>query len=441
MSTSERKFRVVVVGGGPAGLCLAHSLTLAGIDYVLLEGRDAVVEDTGLGLALWPHCVRILDQFGLLEEARESYLPVYDKYNHRSDGSEITHTELNREIEKSHGHPWMLFRRQKLLELLHSRLPEQDSRILLGKKVVSIDTHPNGVTVHCSDSTIEEGSIVVGCDGIHSSVRRIMRDLMLKASVKVTDSESPMVAQYQMLAVHIDPLPDMEAGRLWETRYDKKNIQVFMLKDQGWIHAYRRLPTPISKPTRQTEEDAVSFATSLMDFQITEDKKFSNLWPVRKWFRLLNLEEGSIHSWHWDRIVLLGDSVHKMTPNSGIGLNQGWQGVASLTNILHKLLETNVAPNTQTLDKAFAEYKAKTEWMAKNSMRLSSLYTRITAWHNAFYKAADYLGPYLGGDLLIFKLLASPIVKKGIVVDFVPERGLPAANIEWDNKAPAEHID
>ncbi|KAH7110381.1 FAD binding domain-containing protein [Dactylonectria estremocensis] len=440
MSASEGKFRVVV-GGGPVGLCLAHSLALAGIDYVLLEGRDTVVEESGLGLALWPHGVRILDQIGLLEEARESYLPVYDKYNHRPDGAEIDHNELYRDIERNHGHPWMLFRRQKLLELLYTRLPEQDSRILVGKKVVSIDTHEYGVTVHCSDGTAEEGSIVVGCDGVHSTVRGIMRDLMLKSSVKVTDSESPMVAQYQMLALHLDPLPDMEVGRLWETRFDKMNIQTFMLKEQGWILAYKRLPTPITKRTRYTDEDAVSFATSFMDCPVTETKKFGDLWSVRRWFRLLNLEEGYVQSWHWDRIVLLGDSVHKMTPNAGLGLNQGWQGVAALTNILRRLLADKFTPNTRALDKAFAEYKTKTEWLAKNSMRLSSLYTRITAWHNGLYKAVDHLGPYLGGDLLIFKLLASPIVKRGIVLDFVPERGLRTGKIDWVNKAPEEDID
>ncbi|KAH7009627.1 FAD binding domain-containing protein [Ilyonectria destructans] len=440
MSASEGKFRVVIVGGGPVGLCLAHSLSLAGIDYILLESRSTVVEKTGLGLALWPHGVRILDQIGLLEEGRKVYLPVKDKYNHWPDGSEINHSDLYQEIEKNHGHPWMLFHRQKLLELLYTHVPENDRRILTDKKVVAIDTHDQGVTVHCSDDTIVEGSIVVGCDGVHSRVRLIMRDMMLKASVKVRDSDSPMVAQYQMLAGHIGRLPDMEAGRLWETRYDRANIQTFMLEDEGWFLAYKRLPVPISQSTRYTDEDAESFASSIMESQIKPDKKFSDLWAVRKWFHLFNLEEGFVQSWHWDRIVLLGDSVHKMTPNSGLGLNQGWQGVAALTNILRRLLVDNPSPNTKTLQAAFAEYKNKTEGMARDSMRLSSLYTRITSWHNLLYKAADYVGPYVGGDLLLFRILASPIVKRGIVLDFVPERGLVPGRIKWVNDAPHESI-
>jgi 2-polyprenyl-6-methoxyphenol hydroxylase-like FAD-dependent oxidoreductase len=98
--SSAHQFRVVIVGGGPVGLCLAHALSHAGIEYVLLERRDSVVEESGFGIALWPHGVRILDQLGLLEEAREMYLPMSGKYNYWPDGSEISHNNLYDVIEQ-----------------------------------------------------------------------------------------------------------------------------------------------------------------------------------------------------------------------------------------------------------------------------------------------------------------------------------------------------
>lgn len=94
------KFRAIIVGGGPVGLCLAHAFTLAGIDYVLLERRESPVEQSGFGLALWPHGVRILDQLGLLEEGREMSLTMKDKYNLWADGSEIGHSNLYEKIEQ-----------------------------------------------------------------------------------------------------------------------------------------------------------------------------------------------------------------------------------------------------------------------------------------------------------------------------------------------------
>ena len=97
---TPKTFRAVIIGGGPVGLCLANTLSLAGIDFVLLESRDSVVEKSGFGLALWPHGVRILDQIGLLEEGRKVYLPVQQKSNRRPDGSEICHNRLYEDIEK-----------------------------------------------------------------------------------------------------------------------------------------------------------------------------------------------------------------------------------------------------------------------------------------------------------------------------------------------------
>ncbi|KIN06862.1 hypothetical protein OIDMADRAFT_110104 [Oidiodendron maius Zn] len=406
--SSAHQFRVVIVGGGPVGLCLAHALSHAGIEYVLLERRDSVVEESGFGLALWPHGVRILDQLGLLEEAREIYLPMSDKYNYWPDGSEISHNNL------------------------------YDKRILTSKKVISIDSHAQGVKVRCDDGSVEEGSIVIGCDGVHSIVRGIMRELALKSSAKTANVERPMAAQYQLLAGHIRRIPNLEPNRLWEIRNNALSMQIFMSEDQGWFLIYKRLAAPAYQYTRYTDEDAEAFAKEIMDYPVMQGMKFRDLWDVRKWVRLVNIEEGIVKNWHWDRIVLVGDSAHKMTPNAGLSVNQGFQGVAALTNILLKLLLKTPNPDTKALTAAFGAYQAQTEKGAKDSLWLSKLYTRTTSWHNILYKLADFAGPYLGGDLVLFRTLASPIVMQGLVLDFLPEPGYKAGRLKWANKVSKE---
>jgi 2-polyprenyl-6-methoxyphenol hydroxylase-like FAD-dependent oxidoreductase len=67
---------------------------------VLLEQRDTVIEESGFGLALWPHGVRVLDQLGLLDEGHEMCLLMKDKYNLWPDGSEIGHNNLYEAIEQ-----------------------------------------------------------------------------------------------------------------------------------------------------------------------------------------------------------------------------------------------------------------------------------------------------------------------------------------------------
>lgn len=64
-------FKVIVIGGGPVGLVAAHSLSKAGIDFVVLERRPEVFQDVGASLVIFPHNIRVLSQFGLLPKLRE----------------------------------------------------------------------------------------------------------------------------------------------------------------------------------------------------------------------------------------------------------------------------------------------------------------------------------------------------------------------------------
>lgn len=62
------KFRVIIVGAGPAGLSTAHALSLAGIDFIILERRSSILVDVGASLVLAPPSLRVMEQFGILHQ-------------------------------------------------------------------------------------------------------------------------------------------------------------------------------------------------------------------------------------------------------------------------------------------------------------------------------------------------------------------------------------
>lgn len=64
-------FKVIIIGAGPTGLTAAHALSKAGIDFVVLERRTEIFEDVGASLVLFPHNLRVLAQFGLLEKLQK----------------------------------------------------------------------------------------------------------------------------------------------------------------------------------------------------------------------------------------------------------------------------------------------------------------------------------------------------------------------------------
>lgn len=66
--SSGTDFKVIIVGAGIAGLCLANMLEKFDINYVILEAHSEVAPKAGAGIALLPNGLRILDQIGCYDQ-------------------------------------------------------------------------------------------------------------------------------------------------------------------------------------------------------------------------------------------------------------------------------------------------------------------------------------------------------------------------------------
>ena len=83
-ATAEEKssLRVIIVGGSVGGLTLAHCLTKAKIDHIVLEKRAEISPQEGAFIGIWPNGARILDQLGLYDNF-ESLTPPIHRMNVR----------------------------------------------------------------------------------------------------------------------------------------------------------------------------------------------------------------------------------------------------------------------------------------------------------------------------------------------------------------------
>ncbi|KAI5919843.1 hypothetical protein F4810DRAFT_714030 [Camillea tinctor] len=75
---------------------------------------------------------------------------------------------------EKHRYPMLFFDRQWLLKVLHDQIKQKD-RILLQKRVQKTISGDHGVEVKTTNGESYFGSIIIGADGIHSTVRREMR--------------------------------------------------------------------------------------------------------------------------------------------------------------------------------------------------------------------------------------------------------------------------
>lgn len=263
-ASQPRPFRVLIVGGGPNGLALAHALHHAGIDYTLLERSPVILtpdnnnnnnEDDGTGLIIWPHAARILDQLGLLRRAKKLSCSMCTRQAYLADGTPCPTSSGGDDVfarsRSDHGRSCMLIGRAALLGLLWEALPGREARVHAGREVVSVENHAAGVRVTCADGSVEEGSIVVGCDGVHGVLRRAVRDLRAEkkrqsrkrlslgrlggggATSGHVKADRAMEARYYGLVGSAPLLDGLEPSVCYETRGDAtgKTFQVLASKD------------------------------------------------------------------------------------------------------------------------------------------------------------------------------------------------------------------
>lgn len=92
-------------------------------------------------------------------------------------------------LKERHGYDTGFFNRYDLLCVLHKHIREKE-RLLVNQKVVRIDTYEDRVVVQTAAGNVFEAQMIVGADGVRSTVRKEMwRNAELVGAVPEEDKK------------------------------------------------------------------------------------------------------------------------------------------------------------------------------------------------------------------------------------------------------------
>ncbi|KAI0023503.1 FAD/NAD(P)-binding domain-containing protein [Xylariomycetidae sp. FL0641] len=455
MSTTEPAgFRAIIVGGGPTGLTAAHALGRAGIDFVMLEARDTVVPEAGSSLVLYPSTMRVFYQLGLKKAAEAASTRMTTNSVVTRSGKQWHQGAIGQNFTQLHGLPPMIFHRRDLLHVLYQNLhPGWKERVLTKQKVVGMESNSDGVVVRCADGSEYRGSIVIGADGVYSKTRNFMRSLALQRDGQNAEvnEEKPYIATYRCMWGNIPPPKGLPMGANQESHGSTQSSMFIHSPERSWFFIYELLEKPTKERRDYTEEDMEAFARRTSDMHLAPGLTFGDVWPTRNDAGMSNLDEGILEHWSWDRIVLVGDAVHKVTPNIGWGYNSGIQDVAALSNLLHDTLKAKeteksegaaaaaaaaaAQPSVEELTKIFAEYAAVRKPVMGPLSLLSSTATRQCAvprtLSRLLYGFLELLAMIPGFEYFMTRHVAGRYQCQGLVLNYLGGEELRKGLVSW----------
>ncbi|WP_282687417.1 MULTISPECIES: FAD-dependent monooxygenase [unclassified Streptomyces] len=168
---------VLIVGAGPTGLVLACDLARRGAAVRIVD-RSPAPPRTSRAKGPNARSLEILDDLGVADEvlaAGSDPLPML-KYRDRLP---VAETDPWADSAPSPDAPYdrgRLIAQWRLEEILRDRLAGYGVRVELGREVVGLTEAADGrhVDVTFAEDRTERVRYVVGCDGAHSSVRKLL---------------------------------------------------------------------------------------------------------------------------------------------------------------------------------------------------------------------------------------------------------------------------
>jgi 2-polyprenyl-6-methoxyphenol hydroxylase-like FAD-dependent oxidoreductase len=326
--------RVIVVGGGIAGLSAAIGLRRTGHEVIVLE-RAPRIDPVGAGITLFANAMRALDRLGVGGAVAGQGAPAKRSAILTWEGRELTQVppDLLEGTVAVHRAD------------LQAELAAAAGEVRLGAEVTAVEQDGSGIVARGADGSEERGDLLIGADGLSSVVRRVIADV------------PPRYAGYTAWR-GVSPVP-VEPGRLTESWGVGER---FGLVDIGRGRTYWFATK--NAPEGESDEPQGRKAEVLRRF-IGWHEPIAAIAEAADEGGILRNDVYYLEPlprWSESRVVLVGDAAHATTPGVGQGAAQAIEDAVVLADRL---------AGGDDLRAAFAEYESIRRPRAEAVLKMS----------------------------------------------------------------------
>lgn len=331
---TEKRLRVVLIGGGIGGLFAANALVVRGFQVSVYEQAPNLGE-IGAGVFLTPNSVRQLQRVNLGPAVERFGARVgFGSQYLRDNGVPIAPVQVT---DSAGWNAAFGMHRADLVEILASALPKDV--VHTGHRCIGCEQSGDVARVSFANGAVVEGDVVIAADGIHSALRH-----------QVTPPSHPVFSgsvAYRGIIPH-DRIPSWptDSWLMWLGK--GKHFLTFpvragqLINYVGFVPADAEMKESWSLPG---DPDVLR-----REFAGWDPRIESLLSHVSATFRWALYDREPLSAWSRGRLTLLGDAAHPMLPHLGQGANQAIEDGMALATILARA-------NLKTLPKALLAYE------------------------------------------------------------------------------------
>lgn len=328
---------ISIIGAGLAGLTLALALHQQSIPVKVYESRPAPL-NIGGAVMLSPNALKILDALGIYSIVKTKGYN-FDNLEYRDLSGNLNEIQEFGGVEKF-GYNGLRIYRYVLIDELVAALKQAGVTVEYGAKFSHIESDsPVGVSFALTDGRKFLTSILVGADGIHSTVRKhLYPDLettfvgMAGITAAVPTSQLKLPEGYKIPVTIVSPkgafviAPQQVDGS--EVLIGKQMRLAPTNREPGWDREFVADKESAIKFLQSGNEHFPEFVRNATSH--IEPEKV-NKWPF---FIVPKLERWTSET---GNVLILGDAAHAIPPSAGQGINQAFEDVYILALILGKL--------------------------------------------------------------------------------------------------------